>query len=138
LETLRARYAGQDWVRFEGFVAPDRVGEYMAASDLLLIPSLWIENAPLVASEAISLALPMLTSDRGGLPELVVDGETGRALPAGDAPAWQTALLAVLREPALLARWRQNAGQRRRDFDADTLGGRYLQLVEQTIAAPRA
>lgn len=135
LEPLRARFAGRDWVRFEGFVPPEKVADYMAASDALLVPSLWVENAPLVAMEAIALGLPMLTSDQGGLPELVRDEETGRVLRMGDREQWRSALMALADDRAQRNGWKVAAQARRTEFDADVLGRRYLALLEKTVAA---
>ncbi len=43
-------------------------------SKIVLMPSLWLENSPLVAAEAMTNGIPVLASNRGGLPETVGDG----------------------------------------------------------------
>jgi len=62
--------------------------EHMRDVDIVVIPSIWDENHPLVAIEARLAGKPVLVSDRGGLPELVQDAVDGWVLPAGDAAAW--------------------------------------------------
>jgi len=66
-----------DGMQVEGWVSPDRlVGLYKGAK-ALIVPSLWPENAPLAAVEALSCGTPLLVSRRGGLEELLHDGATG-------------------------------------------------------------
>ena len=111
LSSLRSHYAGQEWVTFHGKHAPDEVGTFMADAMLLLVPSLWFENAPLVIRQAIQSGLPVLASDIGGLPELVDDEMNGRLIPAGDATAWQAAIESALHDPARIESWRSGAAE---------------------------
>jgi glycosyltransferase involved in cell wall biosynthesis len=133
LDRLRTLYRDASWVEFTGRVPPERVGDYMQESDLLLTPSLWFENAPLVIYQAIHLGLPVLASRTGGLPELVADEINGALIAPGDAAAWSTGLRAVLTDPAILARWRAGAEERRFAFTTDACGERVLALLERTI-----
>lgn len=137
LDPLRTRFSGKEWVRFEGFVAPEKVSGQMAESDVLLIPSLWVENAPLVAMEAIGLGLPMITSSKGGLPELVEHEVTGLILEAGNRVEWKEALSNLAGNREMITKWKGNALHRRREFDVDLLGERYLALVRRTIEGRR-
>ena len=64
-------------VQVEGWVSRDRlIGLYRGAR-ALVIPSLWPENAPLAAVEALACGTPLLVSRRGGLVEMLHDGATG-------------------------------------------------------------
>lgn len=130
LESLQAQYADAPWVRFSGFVPPEQVESYMRAADLLLVPSLWYENQPLVVLQARALGLPLLVSDRGGLPELV-EPSFGRVLPAGDSAAWLAALDEATGDPALLDRWKEAALRRQDEFAPDRLGKRYLAILQE-------
>jgi glycosyltransferase involved in cell wall biosynthesis len=51
----------------------DQIVLYRLLSDAeaLVVPSIWHENCPLIALEAISLGTPVISSDKGGLPEIV-------------------------------------------------------------------
>jgi len=51
-----------------------------AGARALLLPSVWYENAPLVAFEALAWGTPLLCSDIGALPETVHEGVCGRTL----------------------------------------------------------
>ena len=63
--------------RMAGWVSPDRVDDWYASADALIVPSRW-EAFGLVVPEALRNGLPVLCSDRGALPDLVEDGRTGR------------------------------------------------------------
>ncbi|MEP6668270.1 MAG: glycosyltransferase family 4 protein [Chthoniobacter sp.] len=137
LERLRGLYEQASWVSFSGRVPPAKVGDFMEESDLLLTPSLWFENSPLVIYQAIHLGLPVLASRTGGLPELVADEVSGALEAPGDVAAWTARLRAILSDSSILARWRAGAKERRAAFAIDACGERVLSLLERTAdAAP--
>jgi glycosyltransferase involved in cell wall biosynthesis len=74
----------------------------LAAIDLLVVPSLWFENAPLVIHEAFAAGTPLLVSDLGGMAELVEEGRGGWRFPAGDVDALARRLSALLGDRAAL------------------------------------
>ena len=63
-------------VTFTGKVANEKVPEYMAASDVFVLPSL-SEGFPVVTLEAMASGLPIVATRVGGMPEIVEDGENG-------------------------------------------------------------
>lgn len=134
LETLREKYGTASWLKFAGRVAPEAVADFMSQANLLLIPSLWFENSPLVAYQAIQLGLPILASDVGGLPELVRTGVNGELLPPGDATRWSARLRALLAAPERLRELRTGAEGLSHSFDPDILGEKVVALFERTIA----
>ena len=75
---LRA-LAERDPSRFEvrTGVPPEELSSLFAHAAALLMPSVWYENAPLAAIEALSWGCPVLGTSRGGVPELVRDGAAG-------------------------------------------------------------
>jgi glycosyltransferase involved in cell wall biosynthesis len=72
--------------RFEGRVNNQQVGSFLRQARFATFPSLWHENAPLAALEAMTLGLPLLVADVGGLPELVEPG-AGLIFRSGDERA---------------------------------------------------
>ncbi len=93
----QARYAGVD-ARFHGFV-PD-LRERLAALDVLVQPSR-ADNLPLAVLEAMAAGLPVVGTRVGGIPELVVDGETGVLVEPEDPPALAEALDSLAASPEL-------------------------------------
>jgi glycosyltransferase involved in cell wall biosynthesis len=72
---------------FEGQVPNEEVGQVLAETDVLVVPSLWYENSPVVIQEARAAGVPVLASDLGALPEKV--GRGGWLFPAGDVKTLQ-------------------------------------------------
>jgi glycosyltransferase involved in cell wall biosynthesis len=79
-EELEEKVTGnslEDKISVHGYVSDEKLEELYRDSLAVLIPSRWRENNPLVALEAKAYGAPLVVSDRGGLPELVEEGETG-------------------------------------------------------------
>jgi glycosyltransferase involved in cell wall biosynthesis len=75
-DELRQLAAGQD-VRFLGFLTGAKLNAAVASARAVVAPSEWYENAPLAVLEAAALGKPLIVSRIGGLPELIVEGESG-------------------------------------------------------------
>jgi glycosyltransferase involved in cell wall biosynthesis len=69
------------------------VPDIMRALDIIAIPS-FHEAIPQSGLQALASGIPVVASNVGGIPSIIKDGETGRLVPAQDAPA----LAAVIRE----------------------------------------
>jgi glycosyltransferase involved in cell wall biosynthesis len=77
--------------------------------DALVVPSMWLENWPVVVQEARLMRVPVIASRIGGLAEGVRHGVDGLLFEPGDAVALAAALRRVAREPKLLARFAAKA-----------------------------
>ena len=86
-----------------------RLAEILGGLDVLVVPSLWEENAPLTVEEAFAHGVPVVVSDHGGLSERVRHDVDGLRFPPGDAGALARALRRLLDEPGLRARLLSNA-----------------------------
>jgi glycosyltransferase involved in cell wall biosynthesis len=83
-----------------------------------VVPSVWPEPCPTVALEAMSAGRAVVASHIGGLPDLVVDGETGMLVPPNDVDALRVALQYLIDRPQVRTRM-GHAGQHRvRQFQA--------------------
>ena len=91
------RLVGDGEVRFLGRLAPAALAEVRRGAAVVLVPSRWEEPLGYAVLEAYAAGVPVLASDRGGLPELVADGAV---LDAEDRTAWADALGAVWSMPA--------------------------------------
>ncbi len=98
-DRLRDLAAGAD-VRFTGRLASGDLAGLRRRAAVVLAPSRWEEPCPYSVLEALAAGVPVLASDRGGLPEMVGEGAT---LPAGDVAAWTAALSELWHDPALRA-----------------------------------
>ena len=67
-----------------GHMSSKNVGEKMAQSSFLVMPSEWYEGFPMVLVEAFAHGLPVVASRLGGMEEIVEDGKTGLHFDAGN------------------------------------------------------
>ncbi len=100
-----ARHPG---IEFAGRVANEQVGQVLADSDVVAVPSLWYENSPIVIQEARAAGVPVIASGHGALAEKVRHEVDGLFFAPGDAAALRRALLRLVDEPGLLERLRQS------------------------------
>ena len=63
----------KDRIVFTGFVPYDKVPLYLRLADIAALPSTWEEPFGLTCVEALAAGLPIITTDRGGLPETATD-----------------------------------------------------------------
>ena len=87
-----------------GPVAHDRMPEHLSRLDVLVLPSVWLENSPLVIKEAFAAGLPVVTSDLGGMAEKVRAEIDGLVFEPGNADALASQLRRLQTEPGLLER----------------------------------
>jgi glycosyltransferase involved in cell wall biosynthesis len=86
-------------IEFKGEFEPNELPDVLNSIDVLVTPSLWEENSPLVVHEAFSSGIPVVASNIGGLPELVSDAHGGRLFTPGDAPMLANILKALAKDP---------------------------------------
>lgn len=88
-------------VRFLGRQEHDALPALYRSARVVVISSLWLENAPLVAYEAMAHGRPIVASDVGGLPELVARHENGYLCPRGGVEDFATSLCRLLSDAQL-------------------------------------
>ncbi|HKF73768.1 MAG TPA: glycosyltransferase [Stellaceae bacterium] len=94
-------YAGiRDRVRFHGEVGEDRLRGFYRACDVFVAPSRF-ESFGLILLEAMMFAKPVVCCRAGGMPEVVVEGETGLLAEPGDAASLERSLARLIEDPAL-------------------------------------
>ena len=98
---LRAQAAGLP-VRFMGAFDRHRTPDVYAGMDLLVVPSLWLENSPLVIHEAFMAGVPVVGARIGGIVDLVTHGKNGLLYDSGSSSALEAALRQVIERPERL------------------------------------
>jgi len=101
-----------------GFV--DEVHAAMAGLDLLWHPSS-AEGLGTAVIDAMALGVPPIAFDVGGLPELIVDGESGRLVPAGDLEAFAAAVTALVTDERARALLSSGGPPRAAEFSVERM-----------------
>ncbi len=122
LEARAATRCPAGSVRFLGFV--EQIAEFMAACDVLAFPTQpeFGEGFGLAALEGMAAGRPVLATDFGPLPEIVVDRETGFVIPARSTEGFTRAIAALADDPALRRRLGDQARRRaNEDFSLEAM-----------------
>ena len=101
---LRRSAAGLP-VRFKGGFEGSETASIYSQFDVLVVPSLWLENSPLVIHEAFQAGVPVVGARMGGIADLVQDGINGALYDAGSPDGLAAALEAILANPECLDDW---------------------------------
>lgn len=101
-------------VRLVGPQTSESVQRYLARATAFVLPSVVTptgnaEGIPVALMEAMAAGVPVVSTTTTGIPELVVDGETGLLVPPRDAVALADAVERLLRDDAVRDRLRESA-----------------------------
>lgn len=117
---------GEETVKFLGEVSD--VPELLSRANVFVLPSL-TEGVSLTLLEAMARGLPVIATRVGGNPEVVVDGETGLLVQAGDARGMAEAMLRLQAKPEMCRNMGEAAHNRViARFDARRMVAEYEQL----------
>ena len=114
LRTAIATSEVGDCVQLTGqAVSQEDLPGVLADADAFCLPCVWaadndVDGLPMVLMEAMAMQRPAVSTDLVGIPDLIIDGETGLLTPPGDARALAEALQKLSKDPALSARLAAN------------------------------
>jgi glycosyltransferase involved in cell wall biosynthesis len=111
-DNVRATAQANDNIEYLGRVTREEVLAQLRRSRAALVPSRWDENYPMSLLEARACRIPIITTDRGGLPEMVDDGVDGFVVAPGDVQGLRAAVRRLAADIAL-ARSMGSAGHER-------------------------
>ncbi len=91
-----------DNTHFYGPYSQDQLPEILSNYDILIVPSIWWENSPLVIQEGFMAGLPIICSDIGGMAEKVTNNINGLHFKTGNTQDLVNKILQIHKSPALL------------------------------------
>lgn len=131
-----------DSVHFAGPQAPQQVVALFQDADIFLQHSLthtngWCEGFGVSIAEAAAMSLPLVVTRSGGIPDQVVDGQTGYLIQERDQEAMSKAMLKLIDEPELRQRMGQKGRQRMVEhFDAVGQVAKLESVLRQAAGKP--
>ncbi|RME00182.1 MAG: N-acetyl-alpha-D-glucosaminyl L-malate synthase BshA [Calditrichaeota bacterium] len=112
----------------------DLIDDLLKCADVFLLPSEQ-ESFGLAALEAMNCGVPVVGTQIGGVPEVVVHGETGFLFPVGEIAAMANATIELLQNPQTLGRFRQNARRRASEkFSLEVIMPQWMAFYEEVLA----
>jgi len=127
---LQRQTASNPAVRWLGFVNPL---DFFNDIDVLVVPSLWHDTAPLVILEAFNQGVPVLGSNRGGIPEFI-DLNTGWLFDPGVPGALQRMLIECVQSTSKFKSMGQACITKARQLDTRTWAKDYLRAYQRALA----
>jgi len=110
LQALIVNLGMEKCITLAGQASHEQIPHYLQSFDLFVVPS-FSEAFGVAAVEAAACGLPVIASRVGGLPEVVLDGQTGLLVPPGDVDALAAAMSRLLSDPGLRVRMGQAGRQ---------------------------
>ncbi|MFZ2640183.1 MAG: glycosyltransferase, partial [Verrucomicrobiia bacterium] len=108
---LLKKFDPKHLARFHGAYEPGQLPRLLADMDVMVVPSVWEDCAPLVVAEALAARCPVIGSRIGGIPDFIEDGVTGFLFRAGDPAELASVLRRFIADTALLGRMQANIRQ---------------------------
>ena len=130
LETLCRELCITDDVRFLG--KQDPVEELLAVSDLFLMPS-ETESFGLAALEAMACQVPVISSNTGGIPEIMVQGVTGFMSNVGDVEDMAKNAIIILSNDEQLNQFKAQALEHAKKYDIEKILPLYESYYEKVL-----
>ncbi len=135
LEALATELGVSDKVRFRGWADEEAVHEALADCRALIIPSIWPENFPTVALEALAVGRAIVATRVGGMQEIVGDELTGLLVPPGDVGALAAAMAKMVSDRHMAASMGQMARALAGQFSLDRFTSHLVDLYTEVIAS---
>lgn len=127
-------------VTFLGHLSQEEMLNEYASATAMVLPS-FQETAPIVISQAMACALPIVATDVGGVANMIEDGVSGTILPApkppeGEPEALARALIGILSQPERAIEMAQCArAQARARFAPDIVAQRTYEVYHRVLAS---
>lgn len=129
-ESICRDCASLDNIKFLG--KQEQMEDILPIADLFLLTSEY-ESFGLAALEAMAAEVPVISTNAGGLPEIVIDGNCGYMSNVGDIANMSKNALSILKDKATHDRFKANALLQAKQFDIDNIVPQYENLYRSLI-----
>lgn len=122
-------------VSMPGALSQEELFQFFQSSDILIITSR-SEGIPVTAMEAMACGLPVIAPNIMGIPELVIDRETGFLFPVGDLDIATDALIRLIEDPSLRFQMGKRGREKViREFNIEHTTRKLAKLMSESIKA---
>jgi len=120
-------------IEFCGSYDFNSISQVLDGIDVVVVPSLWYENAPLVIGAAQAFGIPVVATKLGGMKEMVVDGVNGFTFRLGDTDDLADKIRLISVDPSILTLLSRNTlPPPRIESEAFVLEKLYSDLLQKT------
>jgi glycosyltransferase involved in cell wall biosynthesis len=120
-----------DVIKLIGYVPSDQVGSLFSAADLVVLPYTHFDSQSGVGAAAIAFHVPMIVTDTGGLPDLVMDPEC--VVPCSDSNLLAEKIVTVLSNEALQKKLKNDAREIEKMMSWERIADQTLSLYHQLL-----
>lgn len=117
-------------IRFVG--KQEQMEDILAIADLFLLTSEY-ESFGLAALEAMAAGVPVISTNAGGLKEIMIDGETGYMSDVGDTAGMSRQAISILKNDSILQQFKTKAAVHAKKFDISNIVPLYEKLYERFL-----
>jgi glycosyltransferase involved in cell wall biosynthesis/SAM-dependent methyltransferase len=135
---LIKKSAGNEKIEFCGDYEYNDIAMVLEAIDVVVVPSLWYENAPLVISTAQAFGIPVIATRLGGMAEMVADHVNGFSFRPGDAEDLAEKIRLIAAKPDVLDHLsRKKVRPPRIESEVFLLESLYFALIQGDVSVNR-
>jgi rhamnosyltransferase len=102
LDLIERKMKEKNNIKLMGKYTIGELSKILPSLDILIVPSIWHENSPLTIHEAFMAGVPVITSDIGGMAELVKHKVNGLLFKVGDSEDLHRKIMILIENPRLL------------------------------------
>ncbi len=122
-------------VVFHGKIPNDQVYEFYQKANIVLVPSVCMDQFPLVGLEALASGVPVIGSKIGGIPEWLEDGKTGFLVEPGNAESISNNLIKILSDSNLAKTMAENARKRAENWPGqEEYANKLIEIYEKIMS----
>ncbi len=118
-------------INFKGSYNYNEISKILSNVDVLVTPSIWFENSPLVIHEAFLAKIPVITSNLGGMTELVIHKKNGLLFKPENVEDLTKKMDLFINDPKLIEKYSQETYVRSIQEDVQEIMKLYFKLVKR-------
>ncbi|MEF9437905.1 MAG: glycosyltransferase [Candidatus Mariimomonas ferrooxydans] len=107
-ERVRKIAEGDPRIKLKGIYNYNDIESILKNIDVIIVPSIWYENAPLTIMTSLAHGIPVVTSDIGGMKEAIQDGKNGMTFKVGDPADLSNKIDLITLNPGIISEFKKN------------------------------